>query len=263
MKKINLIIQYIKYLFCAKNKYKIHSPFVYDFVTKVLKDKKKYPEQTEIENLLKYLKKSKQLIEVTDFGYYAHENLYANSYKNVSEIAKKSTTSIKFGSLLYRMVKYFNPDTILELGTSLGVSTMFMAKAANNKTLTTIEGCANISELAQRNFDKLNLNNINLKIGNFDSILPDVLKDFNTLDFIFIDGNHKEKATINYFNQCLSHINNETVLVFDDIHWSKGMQNAWVYIKNHEKVSLSLDLFQFGIVFFKKDITKQNIVIRY
>ncbi|MCD6113410.1 MAG: class I SAM-dependent methyltransferase [Bacteroidales bacterium] len=263
MKKINFILQYIKYLFRAKNKYKIHSPFVYDFITKVIQDKKKYPEQNDIKKIIKSLKKSKQVIEFTDFGYYSYKNLYTNSYKKIGQIAKKSTSSIKYGKLLFRMVKYFNPDSILELGTSLGVSTMFMAKAANNKPVTTIEGCASISEIAQRNFDKLNLNNIKINIGNFDNILPEVLKDLNKLDFVFFDGNHKEKSTINYFNQCLSYINDDTIFIFDDIYWSRGMQKSWAYIKNHKKVSLTLDLFQFGIVFFKKDITKQNIVIRY
>ncbi|NJO89982.1 MAG: class I SAM-dependent methyltransferase [Chloroflexia bacterium] len=97
----------------------------------------------------------------------------------------------------------------------------------------------------------------------FEDALPQLIENEGNFDFVFFDGNHSEKATIGYFEQCLTNINDRSIFVFDDIHWSKGMENAWNYIQTHPKTKVCIDLFQFGIIFFRNELTKQNYTIRF
>jgi len=140
---------------------------------------------------------------------------------------------------------------------------MYQSVAVPQSKIITIEGCDKTAEIAQENFNQLNLQNIKLITGNFNDVLPDVLKNINILDFAFFDGNHTKEATIEYFNQCLKKSHSKTLFVFDDIHWSEGMEEAWNFIKKHEKVIITIDLFFMGLVFFNENISKQNFVIRY
>jgi predicted O-methyltransferase YrrM len=164
--------------------------------------------------------------------------------------------------LLYRLVEYFRPQTIIELGTSVGISTLYLALANADTRIYTIEGCTTKSEQAASNFTAMRVSNIEQHIGRFDHVLPDLLRQTGKLDFAFIDGNHTYDATIANFEILMSVANNETVFVFDDIHWSAGMQKAWDEIANNDRVTVSIDLFRFGIVFLRKELSKQKFVIR-
>ena len=133
--------------------------------------------------------------------------------------------------------------------------------ATPKSKITTLEGCRNTASVAKENFKKFDLQNIKMEIGNFDNTLPGVLKN-NTYDLIFFDGNHQKEATLKYFSQCLEHIHNDSVFIFDDIYWSKGMQEAWQIIKTHPKVTITIDTFQWGLIFFRKEQEKQHFSIR-
>jgi len=161
------------------------------------------------------------------------------------------------------MSRYFKPGNILELGTSLGLSTLYLANGNPDANIITIEGCPNISKFAGENFHRLGTDQINQVTGNFDDKLAEVLKPIERLDFAFIDGNHQQEPTINYFEQCLLKSNSNSIFIFDDIHWSEGMEKAWENIISHPDVSLSVDIFHMGIVFLKKELTKQHFVIRF
>ncbi|OQX75439.1 MAG: SAM-dependent methyltransferase [Bacteroidetes bacterium 4484_249] len=261
MKSFNIFFKYLKYLFHSGTKFNVHPPFLFDLLTQVFDDKKIYPAYHNVENLKKQLIKNKQTISITDLG--AGSSTNKNPERTVSYIARTSSKNKKHGRLIYRLVNYFQPQTILELGTSLGLSTAYMALGNPSSKVTTVEGCPNISGLAAENIKKLSIENINLKTGNFDELLPDILNSLNQLDFIFIDGNHQQEPTIKYFEQCLSKINNDSIFIFDDIHWSEGMERAWEYIKQHPSVTLSIDIFFMGIVFFKKELTKEHFTIRF
>ena len=170
----------------------------------------------------------------------------------------------KYGQFLFRLAYHFKPNTILELGTSLGITTSYLAFANQNSKVITIEGCTNISSEAKNCFQSLGLNNIETVVGNFDSVLSSRLKTQDSrFDFVFFDGNHKKKPTLNYFNQCLSHATNDSVFIFDDIHWSDEMEEAWEEIKSHPKVIVTIDLFFLGLVFFRKEQAKENFVLRF
>jgi len=214
-----------------------------------------------IENLKQQLIDNKEEIEITDLG--AGSKTGNNNIKTISQIARNSSKPKKLGRLLYRLSAEFKPTHILELGTSFGLSTSYMALGSPGTKITTIEGCPNISSVANNNFAQLNINNIKLYTGNFDAVLPGILETIPELNLVFIDGNHKKEPTIRYFKQCLENSVNDTCLIFDDIHWSDEMEEAWNYIKENKRVSLTVDLFYMGLVFFRKELTKENFVIRY
>jgi predicted O-methyltransferase YrrM len=185
--------------------------------------------------------------------------------RTISEIAERSLKSEKYGQLLFRLVNHFKPNTILELGTSLGISTAYLASANPNSKVITIEGCPNIASEAKKNFEILGLKNIESVIGNFDSVLPAALCQLPTADckLVFFDGNHKKEPTLRYFNQCLELADNTSVFIFDDIHWSNEMEEAWEEIKSHPQVTVTIYLFFLGLVFFRKEQVKQNFIVRF
>jgi len=250
-------LSYLKFLLKSTNQYDVHSPFVFDFITKCLYKKDK--SCIHINDFRKSLLANKSIIEVTDFG--AGSRVFKSNKRSISDIAKNAGISSKRGELLYKLTQYFEPQHILEIGTSLGLATANLSYANSNAKITTLEGCKATAKIAQMQFDKFDINNVKIVLGDFKSTLTDVIED-QKYDLIYFDGNHQKEATINYFNQCLSSINNETVFIFDDIHWSKDMEQAWNYIIDHKKVTISIDTYQWGIVFFRKEQHKEHFVIR-
>jgi len=256
-----LIKKYINYLFKAKTRHGVHSPFVYMLIEDCIYKKVKHKEFAIIENIRKELLNSSEIIEITDFG--AGSKINNTKKRAVSDIARKSAKSKKYGKLLYNLCLYYKPKTGLELGTSLGISGLYQVLGNKVMNFHTMEGCPNTAEIAQKNFKKAGFEDINITVGNFNITLPEVLSKIDVLDYAFFDGNHQKDATISYFEQCLIKVQNDSFFVFDDIHWSKGMEEAWDYIKAHPRVTISLDLFMVGIVFFRKEQPKQHFVIRY
>ncbi|MDO5970574.1 class I SAM-dependent methyltransferase [Flavivirga aquimarina] len=252
------IIQYIKFLIKSTNQHGVHSPFVYKLVTKCFYNKTNYNAYKLISNYKKELLKNKTTITVTDLG--AGSHMMKQKKRNISLIAKHVGTTTKRAKLIYRLVNYFNSKIALELGTSLGIATHAMALANKNTKITTIEGCPNISEFSKTNFKKHSLNNIDVKNGNFNNILNQILNI--NYDLIFFDGNHQKEATLQYFETLLQTAHNDSVFIFDDIYWSKSMTEAWEIIKQHPKVTVTIDTFFWGFVFFRKEQVKEHFTIR-
>ncbi len=263
MKKLKFILRYFKYRLKAKSALKIHSPFIYDLVTEVFQDKLHYKEYDIIDKFRSKLLRDHSVMEVIDFGAGSKGKHYSTYYSTVHKIAKRTSQPKKFSNLLFRLVKHFRPGNIVELGTSFGLSTISIALANPESKFTTIEGCSAVVAKAKDNFDSLMLDNINILIGNFDHILPEYFRTIDNIDLVFFDGNHKKEKTLEYFNICLPYVNNNTIFVFDDIHWSTGMEEAWQIIKEHEEVKVSIDLFFMGLVFFRKELSKQDFIIRF
>ena len=254
---------YLRYMVNSGSRHSVHSPFVYELVDKVFRNQNDCQAFQDILKLRNNLLHKSQVIEITDFGSGANHNKYSHRFERVASIAQNSSVSEKYGRLLFRMVEYFKPQTILELGTCLGISTLYLALANPEANLYTIEGCTTKSEQAASNFSALGIANVEQHIGRFDLILPDLVRQVGKLDFAFIDGNHTYEATIANFETLLSIANNDTVFVFDDIHWSADMQKAWDLISDHQSVTASIDLFRFGIIFLRKELSKQKFVIRF
>ena len=259
-----LALKFSRYYLTSSNGkgHGIHSPFVFNFVTKVLNDKGIYSVYDKIENLRNELTQKDETLTIEDFG--AGSTTSKSNKRKVGDIARSALKPKKFGQLMYRMVQHYKPSTIIELGTSLGVTASYLAPADSNAILYTFEGAKEIAAIAKKNFEQLNSNNIELIHGNFDDTLPGQLSKLSVVDFAFVDGNHRKKPTLNYFNQLLEKANENSILIFDDIHWSKEMEEAWKEIQQHPSVTLSIDLFFIGIVFFRKEQkVPQHFSIRF
>src|SRR5581483_3128349 len=186
------------------------------------------------------------------------------NYRPVSSIARHAAKSKKWAQLLFRIVNYYQPKTILELGTSLGISTSYMAMANPHARIVTAEGSAAIAAQAQQNFHSLHLSSVHQVTGNFDVTLPSIIKSLPHLDLAFIDGNHRYEPTLHYFEQLLPSLHDGSIVILDDIHWSEGMEKAWKEVQENNKVRLSIDLFFIGLVFFSDQFKiKQHFTIRF
>jgi predicted O-methyltransferase YrrM len=254
--------KYLHYYFTAGNRHDVHSPFVYALVEEVLRDKSRPAAFKEVEALRAQLLQSRETLTVTDLG--AGSLTGAGNVRKVSDIAKYAAKPPKFGQLFYRLVQYLQPQYLLELGTSLGLSTAYMALAKPGAQVVTIEGCPNIAARARQNFEQLHIKNITQRTGNFDEVLPALLQEKPRLDWVFIDGNHRKEPTLAYFEQCLTRAHDHSLFIFDDIHWTPDMEAAWHTIQQHPRVTLTIDLFFIGLVFFMPEIkVKQEFVLKY
>lgn len=252
------IFSYIIYTINVKSKYQIHSPFVFDFVTNCLE---KPTNQLMFEKYIDFknnFKKNNNSIIVSDFG--AGSKIFKSNVRKIKDIARVSgMTKIKAKYLL-KIINCFQPKTILEIGTSLGIGTYVFSLANPNSKITTLEGCENTSKTAQIFHKQLLLNSIEYQIGEFSEIIPKALNS-NHFECIYFDGNHTKAATLNYFKESLKFKKNDSIFIFDDIHWSKDMEDAWNEIIKHDEITLSIDLFHIGIVFFKKELSKQHFIL--
>jgi predicted O-methyltransferase YrrM len=262
--RFQLARKYLHYYLTASNGkgHGIHSPFVFDFIKNVLNDKQSYPDYLSIEKIRKQLLADSSVIEVEDFG--AGSSVIKTNKRVVSAITASSLKPKKYAQLLYRIVQYYKPEIIVELGTSFGITTAYLASANAASKVFTCEGSGAIASIAKQNFAALQLNNVQLTEGNFAKTLSPLLSNLTKINFAFVDGNHRKEPTVNYFNQLLNHSTPATILVFDDIHWSAEMEEAWTTIKEHPAVTLTIDLFFVSIVFLNPDINhKQHFTIRF
>lgn len=257
---MRLIYQYLHYLLHARTHHGIHSPFVYNLITNVLRDKRQFYAFEEIGQVRKDIGKSDELIILSEYG--APSKTMATQ-RTLASIVRKASLRPKYGKLLFRLANYFQPVNILEIGTGLGISTAYIALAKRNANMITIEGEEELAEEAQLTFDQLDIDHVTIKTGPFSKELPAALEELSSLDFAFIDGNHRYQATLDYFYQCKSIAHNGTILVFDDIRWSSEMMEAWQTIVRDQSVTLSIDLFFVGIVFFNQELSKEHYTLRY
>ena len=254
-------VDYLQHRLTANSRHGTHSPFVYKLTDEVIYDFSAKKVYNSIEDQRKKLLNDDRLITVTDLGAGSHLN--KNRTKKVSQIAKNALKNPRLAQLIYRLVVNQNPQNLIELGTCLGITTAYLAKAAPEAAILTIEGCPETAAVAYQNFNELGLNNIELQVGNFNDVLPKAINEAEKLDFVYIDGNHTKEATLNYFNWCLPKIHENSLLIFDDIYWSKGMKEAWEEIKNHPRVAVTIDLFWIGLVYFKKGQAKEHFKIKF
>ncbi|WP_452220359.1 O-methyltransferase [Lacinutrix salivirga] len=253
-----LISAYIKFWLKSKNQHGVQSPFVYDFVTQCFYDKTKYDTYKQLANYKTDLLNNDTSIEVTDLG--VGSQVMKSNTRIVSNIAKSAGTTSHRAKLFFRVVKYFKFETILELGTSMGIATHAMHLGNPEAQITTVEGCPNISAFTAQTFERFQLKNITITTGDFNEVTKTLAS--NTYDLVYFDGNHQKEATLNYFNTLLKTAHNDSVFIFDDIYWSKGMTEAWETIKQHPKVTVTIDTFFWGIVFFRKEQAKEHFTIR-
>lgn len=254
------IKSYIKFIWNSKNEHAVHSPFVFHLITKCLYDKNEYPEYLLLKKYRNNLLNNQDTIDVTDFG--AGSKIFKSNKRAVAKIAATAGITSNRAKLLFRVTNYFKPENILEIGTSLGLATFALAIGNANSNITSVEGCPQTARIAVKQLAEFDLTNINSIVSEFESFLKDPKQPAINYELIYFDGNHQKEATLRYFELLLPTITNDSVWIFDDIHWSQGMQQAWEIIKKHPKVTVTIDTFQWGFVFFRREQSKEHFVIR-
>lgn len=259
MNRFYQLIQYIKHLFTARNTkgFGVHSPFLFHFTTNIIRGEHAYYCFRDIEKVRKTLLECTDIIDKKDYGTGRSKRL------KVSSIARTSLGTSRELQLLYRIINQYKFKQVLELGTSLGISTAYMASVNSTLKCISIEGCKQTAEIAKQTFNQLNLNNIDLLVGNIDEKLPQVLTSSDKIDFVYMDANHTQEATCRYFELILPRLSENAIVVIDDIYWSKDMQQGWQKICAHQAVTSTINLFQFGIVFVKPDLHKKHYKMRF
>ena len=261
--RLHMLFQYLFNQIRSQSRFKIHSPFVYNLYKYVIQERTQYPDFQQIEHVRQDLLSRQRFIKKTDLGARSGDDPFSQHFVRVKDIARKSSVSPRKGEFLYKLVRHYKPRTIIELGTAFGISAMYMAKGYPNSQVITLEGCSDTLNIASHNFSRLGIPNIEERCGNFNELLGQTLKKCGTVDLVFFDGNHKEEATMRYFDLCLRHANNYSIFIFDDISWSEGMRRAWEEIKKDPMVTVTVDLFTLGIVFFRKELSKEDFVLRF
>ena len=262
IQNVRLAQEFIYFRCTAKSAvgYGIHSPFVYDFARKVVRSSKSIELIREVEWFRNWQENTPIELAPSNFGAGSKNQ---KKPEKLSKIIQNSSVSKKTGAFLYRLAKWANAINILEIGTSVGISTMYLASSNPNANVVTLEGDLRRTKVAQNSFDLFDLPNIKIIEGDFELGLSEALQSLPSVDLVFFDGNHKAEPTLRYFKQCSENVHENTVFVFDDIRWSKEMFNAWTVIANHQNVSLSIDLFSMGVIFFRKGIKKQHMKINF
>lgn len=249
---------YASYWLDSVNEHSLHSPFLYDLYTKVI-NVEPTPD-LEIEKLRFDLLKTHREIQVEDLG--AKSKHFVDNKRRISEVAETSLSNIRFSSLYHRLVEYAEAKTVVELGTSFGLNTLYLAKKKAVKVYT-FEGLESIAEVAEDTFKFAAAKNIELIKGNINSTLYSTLSRIPKVDFAFIDANHQYEATKKYFEELLMKVHHKSVMVIDDIHGNPGMSKAWKEICKHDLVHTTLDLYRCGILFFDPSLTKQHVVLQF
>lgn len=260
-RSLHISIDFLRHVFTSGNEHDVHSPFVFKLLTEGIYKNDHDPAFEKIENIRKELLKNFTELAVTDLGAGSSFNGIPKK-RTVSEITHNFAKSPRYGRLLFHITQFLQPDVMVELGTSLGISAMYQSAGNPSGKLYTLEGCDQTAAFARSNFRKTGYDNIECITGNFNQTFPQLLESLKNVDYIFIDGNHTYEATKQYFLKSKSHISDYAVLVFDDINWSEGMKRAWKEIKSDEDVTLTLDFFFVGLVFISKNFSKQNIKLR-
>ncbi|HLO83024.1 MAG TPA: class I SAM-dependent methyltransferase [Chitinophagaceae bacterium] len=280
---LQLGIKYINFLLTANNGrgHGMHSPFVYDLIRNVLMDKTYHEAYKKPEEYRKKLLNDDSVLEIEDMG--AGSVSGTTKKRTVSEIAKTSVKHKRYSQLLYRLASYYKYGRILELGTSLGVTSSYLAQVPVLEELVTMEGADAVADIAEGELSKYG--KVRVVRGNFDqqvaggrlqvavsgeqeavsrTNLEKVVSDMPRIDLAFVDGNHRKEPTLRYFETIFPKTHEGSCIIFDDIHWSAEMEEAWEKIRKDERVKLSIDLFFIGIVFFRTEFReKQHFSIRY
>ncbi|MFO8236573.1 MAG: class I SAM-dependent methyltransferase [Bacteroidales bacterium] len=259
---INYLLKYLRYVFTARwNGYGIHSPFVFNFYQSVLNTTIVEPDHRLLKLVHKRYKNEKDIVRCPSLG--AGSVYGEDTLVSVKDFVTRSSVSFSKGTILYNLVRYFKPAAILELGTGVGLSTIYIVRGYPQASVVTVEGCLSKLEYARKQFSEKGLKSITTVHGEFEAELPGILKKMKQVDMVFMDGDHRLHKTLNYFEMLLDYCHNETVLILDDIHWSAEMEKAWKCIQNYSEVRVTIDLFRFGIILFKKELSRQNFIIKY
>lgn len=252
---------YVEHLLKARTRHAVHSPFVYALVEQVLRPRGAADGAQGIEDIRAGLLLSKETISVTDLG--AGSRATKGQERSVASIARTALMPARQAQMLFRLARFLDARRVLELGTSFGLTSLYLAHGAPDAQVVTIEGCPRTHAIARRHFDLLGAHRIHALLGPFERMLPEALEQLGAVDLVLVDGHHAELPTLAYFEACMGHVAGEAVFVFDDIRWSRGMERAWQAVKGHPRVTVTIDLFDLGLVFVRPGQAREHFRLRY
>lgn len=258
---LSFVYRFCSYYLKATNRHGLQAPFAYQLNEYVFKRDRKYDLLKPIEKLRNSLKNDRRKIKVLDFGAGFGGQVF--NELSVSYIVKNASKPPRYARILFRLVNYLKPLTIVELGTSLGISALYQAAGNSSAKVFTLEGCPETARIAQENFNQFPHYKIELLVGSFEKSLPTLLEKITEIDLLFVDGHHQLQPTLQYIEMCLPRLSKDAIIVLDDINWSDEMRQTWQQLIADKRYSLSIDIFMMGILFVSKDLSKENFVIRY
>ncbi len=250
---------FITYWLNAVDAHSLHSPFFYNFYTRVVLSNEIIPKSKSIEEIRNTLLLDKRILNISDLG--SGSQVLKKTSRRVSDITRTSSSPVKYVGIYARLTSYFQCQSIFELGTSFGINTLYLASSAGSE-VTTFEGSSEIAIIARQSFEKANAKNIHIVEGNLDSTLIPEVQLTNTIDLAFMDANHRYEPTVRYFTILIQKMNERSIIIIDDIHYSKEMERAWIELKQHDRVRASADLYRCGILFFDPSLNNQHVVLQ-
>lgn len=255
---MNIIYEYIKYLVKGQGRHQVHSPFVFDLVDVCFRNRVANSDLNKVKKFKQGLFKDKTNYTFESFGAGSKKG---NEQKTIAEYAKNASTFGKYWKLLYLISNHYKPKNILELGTNFGFGTLALHLGSPNSNITTIEGSETLFRINKKSFDNLNLQNINFKNNTFDLFFKTELSA--KFDLVFLDGDHRGKAVMENLNHIIKHSHDQTIIIIDDIRWSKDMFDTWKQIVDDKRFHLTLDLFRMGIILPMSTKEKEHFIISY
>jgi predicted O-methyltransferase YrrM len=253
---------YLNYRLRARHKKGrgIHPPFAYRIIREVI-----YGVDPDIEGLGRIEQHRQDLLKMTgsimveDFGAGSRRGL--DRERRICDLVKHTAISQKRGRLLARLVCHMKPSTMIELGTGAGLASLYLSLGNPAGQVVTCEGSGEIAVLARMGIEKLGIENIDIRTGLFTELLPGLLNHAGEESFVFIDGDHRGDSLISYFDRIVATGHRRMVVVLDDIHWSRSMYQAWRKIVRLSEISLSIELYNTGIVFLDETIQQDHFVV--
>lgn len=256
---INLhqIVSFIPHFLKAKRRgHGVHSPFAYQLCEEVFYNEDEFYDFERLKLVRNRLLEDKQKLEIKDLG--AGSKTFKTKHRKIKDIADRGVTLTAHSELFFKLINFLKCSRSIELGTSIGLNTLYLAQANAKGKVYSIEGSSALSAFATGLATEQKISNIHFFNENFDEALPNLLKDIGGFDLLYVDGNHTYEATLRYFTTALENVQPSAVIIFDDIYWSKGMTRAWQEIKAHPAVTLSIDAFYFGMVFFRNEFKEKT-----
>lgn len=254
---MNLLREYINYIYKSKNRYDVHSPFVFDLLTNCMTVQIENTTKEKLKKIELFFKKNNNTIEINDLGAGSKK---LSSVRKIADIARNAASKGVYAKLLFQLSRHYKPKKVLELGTSLGIGTAYLATGNPDAEITTVDGCATTQNLARTMASENSLNNISFVHADFSAFIATLEKE--RFDLVFIDGHHQGEALLRYLNLLWDFSHDDTIFVLDDIRWNDDMLNAWKQIQEDTRFHLTLDLFRMGIVMRRPQQAKEFFVLR-
>lgn len=245
------------YLKVDKKK-KLDSPILKPLIQEVFQNKRNYYALDKLDTLRDHLKRDNSKVQHTDFG---AGSQYKTKDKTIASFVKSSASDKYKGEILFHLSRYFRPHRVLELGTNLGMGAAYLASANSFTHVKSLEGCPNLSAAARIILSSVGIKNVDVITGKFSSTLINTCRELESIDMVFIDGDHSYQSTVDNYKTIKSFLHSKSVVIFDDIYWSDGMKKAWEEVKKDKDVVLSIDVFTLGIIFFDKELHKGELKI--